>query len=147
MYGKNRPYTDHLFSVANRALVAVNQFYPANRETIATIGLLHDVVEDTDVTEDDLREMYPDVVTDAVMLLTKDESLSYDENIQRIIDSGNTYAMIVKYCDNTDNLENSIRSYLNGRTANQVEKAGLRMAKYMRSMAKLEKALDKKEWV
>ena len=66
-------------------------------------GLLHDVIEDTAFTETDLREIFGDIIVDIVVLLTKDETIGYRENIQRIIDSGNRDAMVVKLSDNTVN--------------------------------------------
>jgi|TARA_R110000851_G_scaffold233353_1_gene385896 guanosine-3',5'-bis(diphosphate) 3'-pyrophosphohydrolase len=66
-------------------------------------GLLHDVIEDTAVTETELREIFGDIIVDIVVLLTKDASIGYRENIQRIIDSGNRDAMAVKLADNTVN--------------------------------------------
>lgn len=41
-------------------------------------ALLHDVVEDTDVTLDDLRKAFPEEVVSIVALLTHDDSAEYD---------------------------------------------------------------------
>lgn len=73
-------------------------------DNVHIVALLHDVIEDTKYTREDLKEMgYSDIILDAVDLLTKDKSLSYDENIQRIIKSGNKIAMQVKFADNYAN--------------------------------------------
>src|SRR5215216_3018494 len=49
------------------------------------IGVLHDVVEDTDITLDDLRQMgYPDAVVDAVDALSRREGETYAAFIQRL---------------------------------------------------------------
>lgn len=63
-------------------------------------GFLHDVVEDTEWTFDDLlREGIPAGVVNALRLLTHDKSKSYDEYLQDIIDSGNPISIMVKYHD------------------------------------------------
>lgn len=67
-------------------------------------ALLHDVVEDTGYTRDQLKEMgYSWEVIDIVDLVTKLPGLSYTQNIQRIIDAGNLSAIKVKLADNGEN--------------------------------------------
>ena len=69
-------------------------------------GFLHDVVEDTDYTFDDLLAMgvEPEVV-DVLRLLTHDRSMSYEEYVGRIASSGNEVAIRVKYNDLCHNLK------------------------------------------
>ncbi len=64
------------------------------------VGFLHDVVEDTDWTFDDLRnEDIPEEIIEALQLCTHDEKTDYYEYVQRIIDSGNMTAIHVKLND------------------------------------------------
>jgi (p)ppGpp synthase/HD superfamily hydrolase len=96
MYG-GQPYFTHPVAVANNL--------PNDATERAYIAaLLHDVIEDTEFTEADLRKLFGDVIVDIVVLLTKDDTLSYRENIQRIIDSRNLSAMKVKLSDNEINI-------------------------------------------
>lgn len=69
-------------------------------------GFLHDVVEDTEITFDDLQErgVDPEIV-DALRLLTHDKKrMSYTEYVERIATSGDKIAMHVKLNDLTHNL-------------------------------------------
>ena len=52
-----KPYIGHLTRVASNVLGNSNI-----RELLTTIALLHDLVEDTDWTEEDLRKEFPDEV-------------------------------------------------------------------------------------
>lgn len=47
-------------------------------------ALLHDVVEDTDVTMADLEKQFPEAVTRAVRLLTREADVSYEDYIRAI---------------------------------------------------------------
>ena len=53
-------------------------------EISCTVALLHDVVEDTSITLDDLEQMFPKQVVEIVMLLTHDEKVDYFEYIRKI---------------------------------------------------------------
>ena len=71
-------------------------------ETTKICAVLHDVVEDTDVTLEDLRaEGFSDEVITALDCLTKREGESYDDFISRIL--MNMIACKVKYGDLIDN--------------------------------------------
>ena len=69
------------------------------------VGFLHDVVEDTDWTFDDLRnEKIPEEIIEALQLCTHDVSKDYFEYVQQIIDSGNLTAIHVKLNDLRHNI-------------------------------------------
>ena len=68
-----------------------------DEETIVA-GLLHDVVEDTDYTLQDLSEMgFPQTVIDALALMTHDKSVSYMDYVAKI--KTNSIARAVKLVD------------------------------------------------
>lgn len=63
-------------------------------------GILHDVVEDSDWTfEDLLNEGIPSEIVNALRLLTHEKSVPYMDYVQNIIDSHNPLALKVKYHD------------------------------------------------
>ena len=76
-----------------------------NREEIIA-GFLHDVVEDTGMSfENLLSKGVDEQIVDALRLLTHDKGTSYEEYVQRIADSGNVVAIHVKYNDLCHNLK------------------------------------------
>lgn len=76
-----------------------------NNDTERIVGFLHDVVEDTKYTFDDLiEEGFSDAVISALRLLTHDKETPYMEYIERICKSGNRVAINVKLNDLHHNL-------------------------------------------
>lgn len=61
------------------------------------VALLHDVVEDTDITLDDLEKEFPKELIEVLKLLTHDKSVDYMEYIKEI--KKNDIAKKVKIAD------------------------------------------------
>jgi len=69
-------------------------------------ALLHDIIEDTDVTYDDLRKVgYSEEIIDILTILTKIKGEDYRDYIKRIIDSDNYHAMNIKLSDLRHNMD------------------------------------------
>lgn len=69
-------------------------------------GLLHDVVEDTDFTFEDLLQRGVDEpIVNALRLLTHSKDMTYEDYVNRIATSGNNIAIHVKYNDLQHNLK------------------------------------------
>ncbi len=90
------PYVIHLLKV-----------YSGVSEYIEKVcALLHDVVEDTDVTYDDLRNVgYNEEIISILTILTKLKGEDYQKYIDRVIASGNVHAMNIKLADLRHNMD------------------------------------------
>jgi len=93
------------------------------------VAVMHDIVEDTDITLDDLRnEGFSEQVISAIECVTKGEEEDYDSFIERI--SHNPLAIQVKLADINDNMDLS-------RLSNVTEKDLERVEKYKKAKEKL----------
>lgn len=72
-------------------------------EITTCVALLHDVVEDTDVTLNDLEKEFPPEVTEAVELLTHDPGICYLDYVRAIC--ANPVAKAVKRADLAHNCD------------------------------------------
>lgn len=96
-------------------------------ELAKTVALLHDVVEDSDWTLEDLRkEGLPEEVVQAVGILTKKRNENYEEYILRV--KQNPLARQVKLADLQHNSDLS-------RLANVTDRDRKRVAKYQKAIA------------
>lgn len=97
--GSSEPYFNHVKRVAE-AVAKMD----GSVEAIAA-AYLHDVVEDTDVTFDDLRAAgFPERTVDLVWWLTKhNPEETYESYIYRLLHSGNREALLIKLADLNDN--------------------------------------------
>lgn len=124
MYG-DRPYSSH-----PRQVAAIGRRFFGSRFNAEAfkVALLHDVLEDTPYKPEDLAERgFSPAVIQAVQLLTKDKSLSYSDNIRKIINSKNPLAMMVKYSDNYMN-------YTGDKSHWAPERAAASQKKYLASL-------------
>ena len=88
------PYVFHPYTVAESM----------SNELSTTAAILHDVVEDTDVTIEDLEQMgFPKDVTDALKLLSHSDDVSYTDYIKQV--ALNTIAREVKMADLRHNMD------------------------------------------
>ena len=76
-------------------------------------GFLHDVVEDSSMTIDDLKARgVEEEVLDIVRLLTRDKTADYSGYVRSIAGSGNASAINVKINDLKHNLARGRRSFI-----------------------------------
>ena len=99
-----------------------------------TVAMLHDLLEDTAYTEDDLREEgFPAEIIEAVVCLTKTEGEEYTDYVERICQ--NKLAARVKLADLKDNMD---LNRLPGLTPKDFQ----RLEKYLRTKIRIEQALE-----
>ncbi|KQP55119.1 HD domain-containing protein [Methylobacterium sp. Leaf108] len=106
-----QPYIRHLERVANAAVGRAGHARAVDHLDIDPMvvmqaAILHDVIEDTATTTTDLRVRgFADAVIAKVVLLTKPPGKPpYEEAIDRIVESGNLGAILIKMSDTEDNL-------------------------------------------
>lgn len=105
----NQKYGDLPFIV--HPLLVARHFEDTLRQTVA---LLHDVVEDTDITVDDIRFEFGDEIASAVDSISKRDGEDYGDYIERV--AKNFIAKEVKIADLQENLH-SCKFYYNNRYA------------------------------
>ena len=97
------------------------------------VAILHDVMEDTDYTAEDLRrEGFSEEILGALLYLTHRDGENYMEYIERICE--NPLAVKVKYADLQDNMNLS-------RIPEPTEKDLARLEKYKLAKKRIEEAM------
>ena len=90
------PYIVHLMKV----------YSGVNNLLEKVCALLHDVIEDTEISEVDLKDYgYSDEVIDILLILTKKKGEDYRVYIERIINSNNKHALNIKLADLNHNMD------------------------------------------
>lgn len=118
------PYILHPLAVMNRV------------ETIEEkiVAVLHDVVEDTEVTIDQLKETgFSEEILEAINLLTRAKEDSYEEFIDKTLK--NRIARNVKIADIKENMNLS-------RIQDPSEQDYMRLEKYKRALERLERQFE-----
>ena len=105
-----KPYVLHPITVG----------FMGENEAEMIVGFLHDVVEDTSVSIEDLEKAFDKDITDALRLLTHDKSEPYWTYVDRIKNSGNKLALAVKTNDLKHNI---IRGTIAGLDTSKHQKA------------------------
>ncbi|MBR2970958.1 MAG: bifunctional (p)ppGpp synthetase/guanosine-3',5'-bis(diphosphate) 3'-pyrophosphohydrolase [Clostridia bacterium] len=105
------PYVFHPFHLAEQMT-----------DEISTVcALLHDVVEDTEYTFDDIRNMgFPQEVIEVLRLLTHDHGVPYMEYVKKI--STNTIAKQVKLADLRHNSDLSRMDIIDEKALSRTQK-------------------------
>lgn len=101
MYGE-KPYMYHIDSV----IASVKAKWGVYNTTILAVAALHDIIEDTDVTEGYLLQHFSKDIVRPVVALTKLDGEDYAMYIERV--KGSHYSKEVKVHDTLCNLTESV---------------------------------------
>ncbi|WNY29296.1 hypothetical protein MmiEs2_15220 [Methanimicrococcus stummii] len=103
-YAGNLPYIMHVCMVAAEVLAADRVEPLSNIKTAVQIALLHDVLEDTPITKEEMLEHFDSKVVSGVDLLTKKDDQPLLKYLNEIRAGGSDIATI-KMCDRIINLQ------------------------------------------
>jgi (p)ppGpp synthase/HD superfamily hydrolase len=96
------PYLWHIIRVVHRVWAATAKSPVLMRDRLMAIAALHDVLEDTPVTLEELKEKFPVSVWGCVASLTHMQGESYHEYIPRV--GKDEWSKLVKIADLEDHL-------------------------------------------
>lgn len=100
MRDEGTPYIVHPVRVAAALVNELGVFSPR----LVCAALLHDVIEDSETTREQIAELFGEEIAEVVWLLTKLEEVTLADYLSAIEAAGTTGAPIVKLCDRLDNL-------------------------------------------
>lgn len=86
MSGTNLPYVVHLSNVAMEILVASQETKNFNAEFAIQVALLHDTLEDTATTFDEIANEFSTEVAQAVLALTKNPEIPKEARMKDSLD-------------------------------------------------------------
>ena len=113
-------FNAHIVPTVNKVDVLADKFPKVNIALAQCVAYLHDILEDTETTPDDLKDAGVTYeVIKAVEILTKRKKETYKDYISRIVGSHNALAQLVKYADLTVNLNTA---YVNGIPESLIER-------------------------
>lgn len=115
-----QPYIFHPFHIAEQM----------DDEASTCVALLHDVVEDSDVTLDDLAREFPSDVVEGVRLMTREPAADYFDYVRAI--KGHPLAQKVKLADLAHNSDETRFAGCEDVTREMLDK---RCEKYARARA------------
>ena len=105
-----RPYIEHPRAVASKV----------DGEKEKVVAWLHDTVEDTPATIEQIREMFGDEIADAVAAMTHDKNIPYMDYVRNI--KKNPIARKVKMADLSHNMDLSRLANVTDEDLERVEK-------------------------
>ena len=109
------PYSAHFFGVAMNAIqLAAESKEPIDWDLLICSAILHDTLEDTQTSKEELEQVFGKAIADGVSALTKNESLPSEQqmkdSLERIKKQPREVA-IVKIADRMFNIRDRVESW------------------------------------
>ena len=127
------PYVFHCVDVANE-VIYYSGLPISELEDAAVIAILHDVIEDTAASREDIKVQFGDLVASGVSALTKDESIleknvdsklvSLQENLNRLKQTIDL-VQVVKLADRVSNLKSFPAMWNRQKVSNYLDESKL----------------------
>lgn len=124
-------YSLHLASVCMEVLASWHVMPDFDIDLAIQVSWLHDVLEDTPTTDDDIRVQFGDPVLACVRALTKNSELPRERRIPDVLErlaAVPREASIVKLADRVTNLQKPPRSWTAEKRAGYLEEAKVILA-------------------
>lgn len=145
--GTNLPYVVHLSNVAMEIMIASFYTDDFDLDFAVQVALLHDTIEDTCTTFDELETEFGTDIAKAVLALTKNNSLPKEQQMNdslKRIKSIPTEIWAVKLADRITNLQPPPPHWDNDRKIRYREEAGLILSELKDGNEFLAKRLEEK---
>jgi len=118
MKASQLPYSTHVAMVANELIFADQQESVGLLEIALPAALLHDVLEDTDITQDEMVEAFGTQVTSTVASLSKNLIVPFsEERYLQAIALHSREAAAIKLCDRITNLQSAPATWTHDKRA------------------------------
>nr|WP_320192824.1 HD domain-containing protein [uncultured Desulfobacter sp.] len=126
--GTKWSYLAHLSMVSMEIIAALNHEADMNGNLAVQAAILHDTIEDTDTTYDELLSAFGQPVADGVLALTKDEAIEKQHQISdslRRIKRQPSEIWMVKLADRITNLQMPPANWTTEKRRNYLDQARL----------------------
>ena len=99
------PFINHPARVVFRLMCDYTRYFNAEEiKILIVLGWLHDIIEDTDITLEEIELLFGEEISNRLDALTRRDSEDYYQYGDRLIANGDKIVYLVKYADLRDNL-------------------------------------------
>ncbi|MDN3641796.1 HD domain-containing protein [Lutimonas halocynthiae] len=145
--GSQSSYLAHLSNVAMEIMVAAQHTDNFDQVFAVQVALLHDVLEDTSTTYDELQSVFGKKIADGVLALSKDETLKAEaripDSLSRIKKQPKE-VWAVKLADRISNMQEPPEHWDKNKRMTYLKMAGIILFELKGGNAYLEKRLEQK---